>query len=175
MAEAEALIYERLRVREMMGIDDDFTFLINTSDTALPADFLDPLSFRPYTWVDPLPYVHEDSLYAYRDANGELQSGTPCRWTIMGVRAYVDVSCLAAFPGVLSYYARPAALAATTNETNFLTVRYPSLLRYACMVKAYEHMKDSARIKDNMALFLGALGDAGQTNDMFRRAQYVPA
>lgn len=155
----------------MMTQDADFTFAINTSSTALASDFLDPIQFHPWTWEDELTYVNEGEFKPARDENGALYEGEPCKWTIIGTTAYVDVTCDAAFPGVLLYYGLPTALSAS-NETNFLTTRYPSLLRYACMAKAYEHLKDSNRAKEYMQLTLAALGSAMATNDLYRRAQW---
>lgn len=172
--EAEAFIYESLRVREMLSQNTTFQFDISTSSEALPSDFLDPIQFHPHTWDHELPYYHEASFLAPRDEDGALYTDEPSAWTIIGTTAYVDVLCEANFAGVLLYYALPTALS-SSNETNFLTTRYPSLLRYACMAKAYEHMKDGARAKEYLALAMGAIGSAMATNDMFRRSQHVVA
>ena len=82
----------------MMTQDADFTFAINTSSTALASDFLDPIQFHPWTWEDELTYVNEGEFKPARDENGALYEGEPCKWTIIGTTAYVDVTCDAAFP-----------------------------------------------------------------------------
>ncbi len=172
LLEAEALIYERLRVREMMT-DEAFTFADATSSKALSTlsgTFLDPIQFVPYEWGRELPYYHEGEMPFVRDENGALLvATTPSAWTVIGSTAHVDVLLNGAFAGRMMYYAQPAALS-VSNETNFLTTRYPSLLRYACMAKAYEHLKDSNRAKEYMQLMMGALGSAMATNDLYRRA-----
>ena len=177
LLEAEAMIYERLRVREMM-VDEAFTFADATSSKALSSlsgTFLDPIQFVPYEWGYPLSFYHEASMPFARDSAGALfQSTAPSAWTIIGETAWVDVLLDGAFSGRMMYYAQPAALS-SSNETNFLTTRYPSLLRYACMAKAYEHMKDANRAKSYTELAMGATASAMQTNDMFRRSQHVPA
>lgn len=172
LVEAEAFIYERLRVREMTAVAT-FTFSDGASSGALPSDFLDPLEFLPYEWSDPLPFVHEQKLGAVRDADGNLEVGTPSRWTIIGVTAHVDVECDADFSGKLMYYARPAALSAD-NTTNFITTRYPTLLRMACMHKAFEHMKDWNSAAQYMQLAEAKMAEAAITNDLFRRSQIIP-
>lgn len=173
LIEAEAWIYERLRVREMQS---RVVFQVDSGSNteALPADFLDPISWTPYGYTDPLPYYHEDLLQDQRDTDGTLQSGTPSRWVIIGETVYVDVSASSNFVGQLHYFSRPDALSGS-NDTNFLTTRYPSLLRHACMAHAFEHMKDTARMRDYMQLAMSKLGEAMQTNEMFRRGQHVPA
>lgn len=170
LLEAEALIYETLRVREMQA-REVLTFAISTQTASLPSGFLDPISFRPYEWGSKMPFVHEDMLDEYRDATGTLSSGTPSRWSVVGTTAYVDVLPSAEFSGMLLYYKTPDALSAS-NETNFLTTRYPSLLRYACMTKAYEHMK-AQEAAGYLQLTMQAIASASASNEMWRRDQLV--
>lgn len=171
LEEAEAFIYERLRVREMHTIAT-LTFAVDTNSVALPADFLDPIEYRPNGWGSPLLFVSETSLEAHRDEDGALYEGEPSRWSIIGETAYVDVSCSEAFSGKLMYYKRPAALSGS-NETNFLTTRYPTLVRHACMAKAFEHMKDWTSAAQYLQMAEGKIAEASATNDLYRRSQTV--
>jgi len=172
LIEAEAEIYQWLRVREMKS-DAAFQFDISTSSEALPSDFLDPIKYVPYEWSYPLPYYDEESALVARDSSGNLFDGTPSLWYIIDDTAYVDVTASANFGGRLMYYKLPAALS-ISNETNFLTTRYPSLLRHACMMKAYDHMKDTNRSAEYRANMMTAIQTANATNEMYRRGQYVP-
>ena len=174
LLEAQAWIYQFLRVREMRTRNGSYTFAGGDQTEPLPADFLDPIQYKPVLLSEPLLYVNEENLDEQRDADGVLLSGTPSRWTIIGDTAYVDVACDQDVVGVFLYYARPAALA-SDNETNVLTIKYPSLLRYACMAKAYEHMKDTERATASLQLAMGALADAMRSDDLARRGQYIPA
>jgi hypothetical protein len=173
LIEAQALIYEKFRAREMMT-DAAFVFDEGFNVEALPADFLDPIQYVPYTWGEALPYYHEQHFQIQRDSSGTLVSGTPSGWTIIGVGAYVDVAVTEDFGGRLMYYALPANLG-SGNSTNFLTVRYPTLLRVACMCKAFEHMKDTARAGEYLKMTLLAIQQAMASNDLFRRSQHLPA
>lgn len=170
--ETESWIYQRMRVREMQA-RGTLTFTTAAQTASLPSRFLDPISFTPYTWGDPLPLFHENALQDYRDENGNLLSAVPSRWSIIGETAYVDVLPISTFSGVLMYYAQPADLSGS-NETNFMTTRYPKLLRHACMAMAYEHMKDTDRSAGYMQLAEADLQEAMRTNDMYRRGQHVP-
>jgi len=172
LLEAEALIYETLRAREMIT-DTAFQFDEGFNVEALPSNFLDPLHFWPYTEGEPLPYYNEQKLIIQRDSSGTLLEGTPSGWTIIGEGAYVDVACSSDYGGRLLYYAQPAALS-SGNTTNFLTRRYPSLLRYACMAKAYEHMKDGARAQQYLLLTTATIPQIRASNDLYRRSQHVP-
>ena len=174
VTEAEAWIFERLRVREMIT-DEALTFTSATSSKALSslaATFLDPIQFVPYQWADPLEFVAETKFRPSRDSSGVLQSSSePSLWTIIGATAHLDVLLSANFSGRMMYYARPAALSST--ETNFLTVRYPTLLRYALMGKAYDHMKDTQRSLEYLQKAEVAIAEAARTNEMYRRGQYA--
>jgi hypothetical protein len=175
LEEAEAWIYQRLRVREMIA-DEPFTFAQDASSTPLSdleGDFLDAVQFLPWGWCEPLEFRHEGNYRPGRDSSGVLFSGSPCMWTIIGETAYVDVKCTTAFSGQLMYYAQPAPLAASTNETNFLTRRYPTLLRTACVAKAYEWMKDTQAAVAELTKTQGYINEAAVTNDMWRRSQRV--
>lgn len=172
LAEAEAWIYQRMRVREMQH-RQTFTFLEASSDLALPVGFLDPIRYVPYTWSQPLPFLHEEAFQDPRDEDGNLYEGTPSQWTVIGETAYVDVACLEDFGGMLLYYRQPTALG-PSNLTNFLTSRYPKLVRHACIAQAYEHMKDTPRSQEYLQYAEMDLQEAMRTNEMFRRGQYVP-
>lgn len=170
LTESQAWIYQRLRTREMTSLNTNFRFVNNTNFTALPADFLDPIQFLPWGWSDPLEFEHEEAIRIPLDQNGNLFLGTPSQWTIIGTNAYVDVSCNGDFPGALMYYALPPALSGI-NTTNFLTVRYPTLLRRTCMAYGYEFRKDRERAQTEFALANMALAEAMAANELFRRTQ----
>lgn len=173
LTEAQSWIYQRMRVREM-ETRGTLSFATSGQTVSLPSGFLDPISFVPYGYSDPLPYVEQSQLGDARDDDGNLFESTPSRWTIIGTTAYVDVQPLETFAGILNYFKQPDALAASTNETNFLTTRYPSLLRFTCMAVAYQHMKDSVRTQEYSAYAENALQEAMRTNEMYRRGQHVP-
>lgn len=172
LTEAQALIYERLRVREMQA-RATLTFALSTQTASLPTGFLDPIGYKPYEWGGDLSFVHENALGEYRDSSGVLESGTPSRWTIVGETAYVNVLPSEAFSGILLYYKSPTVLSGS-NETNFLTERYPTLLRYACMAKAYEHMKDE-QSANYLGLTMQTIADINSSNELWRRNQFIPA
>lgn len=169
LIEAEALIYSKLRVREMMD-RDDLSASATTSQVSVPSDFIDIVSLTPYGWGQPLEYRNEDYFQQLMDEDGVVQEGTPAMFTIIGTLIVFDVELADAFGGKLVYYARPAALS-TSNETNFLTVRYPTLLRHACMSFAYEHMKDEQRALDYRTKTETEAFEASQTDELFRRGQ----
>lgn len=173
LLEAEAWIYQHLRVREMVT-RTTLTVSADAQTVALPDDFLDPITWTIYGDSYPLDYVPEEKLQESRDSDGVLVTGTPTQWAIIGSTVYVDVLCSAAQTGLFMYYAKPAALS-ESNETNFLTTKYPTLLRHACMAFAYEHMKDTGRAQQWMQTAMLKLAEAKATADLVRRGQNIPA
>lgn len=169
LSSAEAWIYDRLRVREMM-IDAAVTFSINTATTSAPTDFIDPILFTPYGAERELPYVNETALQQTRNSAGTIESGTPSRWTVIGTTLYVDVRASAAYSGMLTYYGRPPALG-TGNETNFLTTRYPTLVRHVVLGVAFEQLGDLEKSASYLKLAEEAIKQANALNALSRRNQ----
>ena len=169
LTEAEAWIYQYLRTREMIARNESFTVSANSESVALPDDFLDPIEFLPHEHLSELPMVHEKALRQDRDETGTIQPGEPQRWAIIGSTMFVDALPEANFAGVLLYYGLPAALS-SENTTNFLTTRYPTLLRRACIARAYEHMKDFPQMEKYEGMAMQKLDEANATNELYRRA-----
>jgi len=175
LTEAEAELYKTLRVREMMT-DAVLTFDDNTSSEALPSAFLDPIQYVPWEWGVPLPFVAPEIFAPPRTSAGVVEDGTPSCWTIIGTTAYIDATIDDSdnYSGRLMYYAQPTALS-VSNTTNFLTTRYPKLLREMSMAFAYQHMKDTQRSQEYLAYAMAGILEANKTNEMWRRGQYVLA
>ena len=169
LTEAQALIYLKLRVREMM-VRDDFASALGDTSESLPSDFLDMHSLTPYGWGEPLEYLGEHLFQQNMDEDGVVLDGTPVAYTIIGPELIWDSKLTEAFGGKIIYYKRPLALSAGTL-TNFLTERYPTLLRHACLTFAYEHMKDEARSLDYRKKAEMEAQEASRQDDLFRRGQ----
>lgn len=170
LTEAQAFICERLRIREMMALASSQTLSAASATAALPSDFLDPIQFMPNGSIKELPYVIETGLAQSTDGSGNILTGTPSRWTVIGTNMVFDVKATTTYIGSLAYYARPLALS-LTNETNFLTVRFPGLLRDACLGFAYQHVKDTQTSDAYLALAEKAIQDANATSELARRRQ----
>lgn len=172
LTEAEALIYQDLRTDDML-VRTNITLLEGDASAALPADYLSLKTFRPYNYDGPMFYVPPDRLVEALDRNGNHSSGTPSAFSVMGKTMRFDVAADRDMSGVLFYYARPAPLSAS-NETNFLTEKFPSLLRYAMLYFAYEHMKDQALGQEYMAKYAGQLRSARAVDDLNKMGMWFP-
>lgn len=173
LEEAQQRIYQRLRIQDM-EVEEAISIPADAYTLALPSGFLDPLSLQLDGDTDPLDYVQENLLGRYVDSDGVVQTGRPQRWTLYN--GLIQFDCANddddALTGDMVFYQFPDLLAATSNETNFLTDRFGGLLRRMCLAVGYEHRKrDEAR---EMLLAAEALIDsANATADMRRRGQIM--
>lgn len=173
LAEAELMVYERLRIREMVqsaavsAVSGDSTISLDT----LAPRFLQPIRLK-IDGMGKLPYKREEDFPDDRNEDGDLEVGpTPSCWTVLGTTIQFDIELNAALSGTFWYYGGLAPLAVTTNETNVLTDRYPSLFRHAILSRAYAHRNRDDMMTNEMLLFEKALRDANASNDDMRYGQ----
>lgn len=158
LEEAQTTIYQTLRVREMKAT----ATLSVTSGVDLmahPVDLMAPVKLRNVTDDTELKALIWDELEERRTwTNGSLDSGDPCYFSISDEAFQFDCKTSSAFTLRLAYYKTPELLSGS-NETNFLTRRYPHVLRAACLAHAAIHFKDNAMYAQEMqrlsALVLG--------------------
>ncbi|MGH6791579.1 MAG: phage adaptor protein [Methyloceanibacter sp.] len=176
LAEAQALIYEKLRVREM-ETTEDITVASGEyrKEVTIPEVFLDPIKIVPFGWGEELPYVSVARFATARDpSTGDRLTGPiPSNWTLIGNFITFEVELDADFGFEFFYYRKPAPLGTGAAETNFLTDRYPTLLRYACMSFAFDHMKDSPRSLEYRQKTELLAAEINRTNELYRRGQYL--
>lgn len=145
LTEAEAYIYGKLRVREMKEIDTG-TIADGDLTLALPDNYLAAISFRRIGSsagkISILDSQHMETRNAI-DADGVFVEGVPNACQIIGDPpvAYFNCESDAAYPYRLVYWGRKTALSGA-NTTNFLTSRYPKLLRTACLMAGYDFYKN---------------------------------
>lgn len=134
--EAEALIAQTLRVREMRA-STPLSLALGDSSTALPTGFLDPISLKDITNEILLSPRTEHWIEDARGYDsGVLLSGTPANYAIFDEAFQFEYKYDAAATLRLVYFKKWTAL--SSAGTNFLTDRYPHLLRTAVMAKAWE-------------------------------------
>lgn len=144
LTDAENDIYLRIRVREMRT-----TATITLSDgveyASLPTGFLDPRGMKNKYKQDILQ-VDWDALENARkvDTTYTLIESEPQFFALFNDRIEFDCKADGDQNFTLLYMKQPDALAASTNETNFLTTKYSMLLRFACCKHASIFLKDSA-------------------------------
>lgn len=170
LEEAQTLVYSMVRVREMRAL---WTQAVSVGDyyKALPSDFLDPID----------PYIRDTANLKYKSTtetdliarrtytSGAVDSGTPSRWAIFDEKVQFDSKFDTATTLQLLYYKSPALLAGTTNETNFLTTRYPHVLRQGCVVRAHAFMKNWTAFNEELPILQAMIERIGVEGDLVYR------
>lgn len=171
LGDAQTLLYTLLRVREMMSDPTTITVLQDAGAVILPADFLDPIDFRDATGR---PLAHKDwSSVANRriiePTTGLASYGAPAVFAILNNKAHFDCRVSAATPMQIVYYAKPALLSAGA-PTNFLTDRYPFLLRAACLAAAADFRKHTEDYQRNVQKLTTMVEAINRENDLYLRS-----
>ena len=144
LTEAEAWIYTKLRVRQML-VTQTGNLLINTDTITLPTGYLAPyyLRFTGTTQSRPsyklLDFVLDQFTY---NGDGDRITGTPQYYATDESNIQFDVMAFQQFAFLFKHYAKGTALG-PTNLTNFLTDDYPRLLRMVCLHYAFEHLRNT--------------------------------
>ncbi len=146
LTEAEAWLYQRLRVRQNLQTATG-TLSTGNDTIALPTGYRGRYFFMFTGTATTAKFVPRSSLldfvinqFSY-DASGNRVQGLPRYWATDSTNIQFDVQADKNYPYLFKYYGSLAALAGG-NETNFLTDDYPTLLKAACLYRAYEHLKN---------------------------------
>lgn len=171
---AQDAIYQILRVREMVTRTQG-TIPLNATTLAMPADILEPI------WLGRrgdyqgkirlLDQEHFESRVGENpDDNNDVYPGTPSQATYDGTTFYFDAKADREYPYRLWYMRKPALLAASANESNFLTNRYGNILEAMCKHYAFEHRGDDGKSATELEKAAGFIGKANEEYDMFRQS-----
>lgn len=167
LTEAQAFIYTKLRVRQMLATATG-NLLINTDTITLPTGYLAPYLFRFTGTVQSQPryklldYILEQWTY---DGDGNRVTGTPQYYATDEANIQFEIMAFQQFVYLFKHYARPAALA-DDNLTNFLTDNYPYLLRAACLHRAFEHLRNSREKQYWLAITEAQIFEAHKDSDL---------
>lgn len=142
LQEAEAWIYARLRVRQMTAAED-VAIADEASTATFPTGYLDPIHLCIPGYI---PTIKLIDVERFRnglgwDTDAALPEAMPTRWTDLGGLIHLNSKADQAYTAKMAFFKKPTALS-SLNETNFLTDRYPSLLRRACLIFAAEARKE---------------------------------
>lgn len=173
LEEAEAMTYQRLRVREMRS-STTLTIPAAAASIALPTGFLDPLVLRDITNSCDIELRAEEWMESIRTwTNGELDDGDPAFYGIYDELFQFDCKTTVEWQARALFYKRGAALSAE-NETNFLTDRYPHVLRMACLATAARFSHDDDMFAREQRLFEAKVDELNAMDEFSRRGQENP-
>lgn len=173
LTEAQALLYQELRTREMVQVA--------TGTLAIAADTISLTTVAPRfraprlfmftangtaAKYKPKYRMLDEVLDAWEyDSTGARVSGSPEKWALEGDNIQFDKPTDIARPYRFTYYGALAPLS-VSNETNFLTERYPRLLRSACLAMVAEFDKDQTERNHWMAAAMDEISRANVQSDL---------
>jgi hypothetical protein len=168
---AQGLIYSLLRCREMKTRLRG-SISASVSELLLPADFMEPVSF----WLAgddklKLRLLDEDHFESRlgTDSSDIPYAGIPTEYTADATKAYFNATTDKTYLYRLWYMAHPAILSGS-NETNFLTSRYPHILEAMCKYYAYTHRENDGEATQWLAIAKAGIDTANGEYDLFRQS-----
>lgn len=165
--DTEAYIYQRLRVREMM-FTSTVTISSGASTATLPTRWLDPIAVYLRDPFYPLAHKTIGFILGARVYDESvLIEGIPNYYAVSDGTFQFDVKAEEALTLDVAYFASLVPL--STSSTNFLTTRYPLLVRQACVAFAAWYMKDYEEMKNGLAIVDGMIDDIKSSDDLSSR------
>lgn len=169
VTEAQAQIYRRLRVREMQTIGTA-TMGTGTEVVGLDAEMLQFYAGRltitgTHAAVAVLKRLEDVEAQRFYNGSGVLESGKPSIFAIVGTAAHFPCIPDAGYVFRYPFYKTPAALS-TATETNFLTQKFPTMLRAMCMAYAYEYLRNPSEYDRWLKIAEARIDQANAESDM---------
>lgn len=165
LEDAQALIYDMVRLRPMYETRD-IAVAAGEISIAPPDDLMDLVKIFDQNQA-PLYPLDQVSLEGrrFKQSDGTWQSGQPCAYSIFGEAVQFDVALDEAITFRMAGAFKPAYLS-DTNKTNWLTQKYPHILRPACLAMVADFLNDDAKYQRYMTRLGGLLKTAQQSDDM---------
>ena len=166
LEEAQALIYDMVRLRAMYATRD-----LAVTGGEIAVDLPDDLMDLTGVWdqfQSQLAALDQISLERRRakQSDGTWETSTaPTAYAMFGEQLQFDLAPDADITLRISGAFQPAMLG-PTNKTNWLTKRYPHILRPACVAKAADFLNDQVRYDRAFNQLAALLKTAQQSDDM---------
>lgn len=169
LEEAQALIYQTLRLREMRTEFPEITLAPGAATAPLPDRFLDPISMHDKTHNLRIDLTSEGNIADRRIyEDGALIRSYPQFYGLFSNALQFDCACEEETKLAFVGFQRPEYLS-VDRKTNFLTERYPNLLRVACVTQAYDFMSNTAKYQSNLSLLSGLIEAVAARDDLSLR------
>lgn len=167
--EAQALIFQTLRVRQMRTVFPDIAVVAGDSETPLPDGFLDPLALTDKTNNVKFSLYPEENIEGWRFYDGgALVRTIPTRYGIYDEKLQFECAYESAATLKLVGYKAPAFIS-QANDSNFLVARYPHLMRVACLAQAYDFMSNKSKRDDNLSMLVSLIERTNAESDLSYR------
>lgn len=169
LEEAQALIFQTLRVREMRVEFDNIAMSPGDFYAPLPDGFLDPIALKDVTNNLDLKLRPESNIVSARTYDaGSLIESIPQRYAIYDEKLQFECAYESAATLNLVGFEKPALLSGS-NTTNFLTNRLPHLLRVACLAQAYDFMSNQTKYQNNLTMLSALIDKTNAESDLSYR------
>lgn len=173
LEDAQAMIYQTLRVREMR-MAAPITLGVGDSSAPHPSNYLDPISLRNISLDFDLDHRHEYDLERLRSyENGQVREGYAHCFSVYDGAIQFETRANLEWTGRLVYFGMPRLLSAS-NPTNFLTTRYPHILRAMCLAMAAEFTHNTEDYARNIQRANALIGEANAMDELSRRGMVLP-
>lgn len=165
LTEAQAWIYAKLRVRQMQETAS-VTITSGASTAAFPSGYLDPIQFGIPGMISRLRRKDIEWFRTHLgfDESAVLPTGLPTYWTDYGDLIQLNTLADQTYSAVMAYFKKPDALSAD-NPTNWLTDRYPTLVRRVCLMFAAEERKEYDTYDRSQSLALSQIAEIRVESD----------
>ena len=142
LEDAQAWVYSKLRVRQMKA-SANVTISSGASTASFPTGYLDPIQFSIPGVIGRIQLKDEEWFRSHLgwDEDAVLPEGPPSYWCDFDDTIQLSTKADQAYTAKMVYFKKPTALSGG-NETNWLTTRYPHLLRRVCLMYAAENRKE---------------------------------
>jgi len=169
LTEAQAFIYSKLRVKQMTAVAD-IAIALSDISAPYPAGYLDPLHLGI---PGIMPRIRNRDIEWFRshlgwDTSAILPVAPANYFCDFNNVLNFDTKSDAAYTAKMTYYRTPVALSGSVL-TNFLTDRYPTLLRRACLMYAAEERKERELQQQLTVQILAMIDDIKAEDDLSKR------
>jgi hypothetical protein len=101
-----------------------------------------------------------------------LISSIPTGWAVWDEQIKFDVAFDQPAVCKLLFFRQPKLLA-TDNQSNFVTARYPNLIRVSCLAAAAQYMRDDGEFTKNVQLLTSLIGSIAAADDLSYRGANI--
>lgn len=168
LEEAQAMIYARLRTREMKT-SDLFPVRVGAGSLDLPDGYLEAIQLKNLTTGCRLAYRDEADVEDMRtyDDSGVLDTGDPSFYGEYDEAFQFECRTTTAWKMKALFYKQPDYLS-SSNLKNFLTIRYPHMLRMACLATAARFAHDDDMFAREQKLLFNEIAEISAGDEMSR-------
>lgn len=170
LGDAQTILWDQLRVYDMISTGT-FTLLANSAAVAIPIGFNTPGGVLGVIGMwDNNQFEIKARLgrnviaRQVKDAGGVLQPGVPSFYSIIDNQFTFDQAPSVDMAYTYLYWKQPLLLG-PGNLTNFLTNRYPHLLRRACLMMAADFLNDETKFQRYSQLIVAEIKGVSVSND----------